>query len=120
MNLHRICLAIPLALALSSCVVVPEVDRYQDTPPDCKTYTKSMSLKTVDRKSDGVVCADEGCLAAFLVISAGSVLISGSIVLAGNTLHWLEYQGTCSDGYLNTTKQLFLKSINKPGATPEA
>jgi hypothetical protein len=106
---------ISLAFVLSACVVVPVVDKYEDTSSTCKTYTRSMSLKARDLN---VVCDDKGCLGGVLVLTAGSALVSGSIVLAGNTVHWLEYQGTCSDGYLNVTKQLFIESINKPKETP--
>ena len=32
-------------------------------------------------------------LAIGVVIPAGTFVVSGSIVIVGNTLHWLEYQG---------------------------
>jgi hypothetical protein len=99
---------IPLALALSGCMVVPVVDNDEAASTSCKTYTRSMSLKMIDWQPS---CNNEECLATVLVIGAGSVLVSGSIVLVGNSAHWLEYQGTCSDGFLNATRQLFLESI---------
>ncbi len=110
--------AFVLACALSACIAVPVVDNEPNTA-SCKTVTRSMSLKTVQV---GANCHDEYCLAAVLTISAGSVLISGSIVLTGNTVHWLEYQGTCSDGYLNTIRQQFLKTIGRdhPESGPAA
>jgi len=77
-----------------------------------------MSLKILDENPLMRGCHDDECLAAALVISAGSVLVSGTIVLAGNTVHWLEYQGTCSDGYLNSAKQLFFESLNKARLIP--
>jgi hypothetical protein len=41
------------------------------------------------------------CLAAMgVIIPVGSFVASGSIVLIGNTVHWLEYHGTCDDGML--------------------
>ncbi len=107
---------IPLALALSACMVVPVVDNDEAASASCKTYTKSMSLKTVAIQPGG--CTNEECLATVLVVAAGSVLVSGSIVLVGNSVHWLEYQGTCSDGYLNATKQLFLESIGNSKPAP--
>ena len=77
-----------------------------------------MSLETIEIHGN---IADNGCLnnrdcavgalAGVIVVTAGSAVISGSIVVTGNTLHWLEYQGTCSDGYLSKAKQLFLASI---------
>ena len=107
-----------MALALSACVYVPVVDENEAASSSCKTYTKSMSLETVELQgniaaggcSNNRDCAVEA-LAGVVVVTAGSAIISGSIVITGNTLHWLEYQGTCSDGYLSKTKQLFLASI---------
>jgi hypothetical protein len=107
---------ITLAFALSACVVVPVVDNNEAASSGCKTYTRSMSLKAVGLQPNG--CNTEECLATVLVIAAGSVLVSGSIVLVGNSVHWLEYQGTCSDGYLHAAKRLFLESIGKPKPAP--
>lgn len=107
---------IHLAFALSACVVVPVADNNEAASSNCKTYTRSMSLKAVGLQPNG--CNTEECLATVLVIAAGSVLVSGSIVLAGNTVHWLEYQGTCGDGYLHATRRLFLESLGKPKPAP--
>jgi len=110
-----------LALVLSACVYVPVVDEQDAASSSCKTYTKSMSLESVQLQGN---IAENGCinnrdcvvgaLAGVIVVTAGSAIISGSIVITGNTLHWLEYQGTCSDGYLSKAKQLFLASIGIP------
>jgi hypothetical protein len=107
-----------LALALSACVYVPVVDQNDAASSSCKTFTKTMSLETIELHGN---IADNGCvnnrdcavgaLAGVIVVTAGSAIISGSIVVTGNTLHWLEYQGTCSDGYLSKAKELFLASI---------
>jgi hypothetical protein len=106
-------------LVLSACIYVPVVDENEAASASCKTYTKSMNLESMElqgniaqhgcRTSDCVA----GALAAVVVVTAGSAIISGSIVLTGNTIHWLEYQGTCSDGYLGRVKRLFLDSIGK-------
>jgi hypothetical protein len=112
---------IALAFALSACVVVPVTDQDDISSAKCQTYTKSMSLKALDLTDNGkgrTTCHDEACLAVALAVFAGSAIISGSIVLTGNTVHWLEYQGTCSDGYLYATKQLFLESVNTPKPAP--
>jgi hypothetical protein len=107
-----------LASALSGCVV-PVVENDDTASSACHTYTKSMSLKVLDENPFMRGCHDEECLAAALVVSAGSAVISGSIVLTGNTVHWLEYQGTCSDGYLNSAKKLFIETVSKPKPAPE-
>ena len=105
---------ITLAFALSSCVV-PVVDKVEATPSSCQTTTRSMSLQMADQNVfiHGS-CHDQTCLTAALAVFAGSAIISGSIVLTNNAVHWLEYQGTCSDSYLNTAKQRFLDSFGSP------
>ncbi|HAF44950.1 MAG: hypothetical protein A2100_01415 [Sideroxydans sp. GWF2_59_14] len=103
---------VSLALALSACVVVPVEDEVAAS--SCDTYTKSMTLKTVTANGGGLHCRDEACLAVILAVSAGSLIVSGSIVLTNNTVHWLEYQGSCDDSFLNTTKQRFLDSLDDP------
>ena len=103
---------VSLALALSACVVVPVEDEVAAS--SCDTYTKSMTLKTVTANRGGLNCHDEACLAVILAVSAGSLIVSGSIVLTNNTVHWLEYQGSCDDSFLNTTKQRFLDSLDDP------
>lgn len=107
-----------LATTLSGCVV-PIVDKDAVASPSCKTTSKSMSLQMADGNAFIRECHDQVCLTAALAVFAGSAIISGSIVLTANTIHWLEYQGSCSDGYLNIAKQRFLDSVNKPAPTPE-
>jgi len=125
-----------LAISLSACIYVPVVDESKESPAACETFTKHMSMQnlfeteardTQGRSNNIPINIGGGCnsecaaaiLAAVVVVSAGSAVISGSIVLTGNTVHWLEYQGTCSDGYLNSTKRLFLETFDKPKPIPQ-
>ena len=118
--MFRFCIASMLLLLLSACVYVPVVQQNANTAESCKTFTKDLSLETVELDGGNF---NQGCnrnaeclnalLATATVVTAGSAIISGSIVLTGKTIHWLEYQGTCSDGYLNKTKQLFLDALAK-------
>jgi hypothetical protein len=39
--------------------------------------------------------AAAGCLVVALGVTAGSAVVSGSIVVAGNTVYWLEKRGKC-------------------------
>ena len=80
---------------LSSCVVVPHTREVYDA--DCRMLTRQVTLETaVLGGFQG--CAGEGCvalLAAMGVVTAASVVISGSIAIVGNVVYWLERQGRC-------------------------
>lgn len=67
--------------------------------------TRSLDLDYIEFKgqdcSGGNKEAAAVCFAALgIVIPVGSLVASGSIVLVGNTMHWLEYHGTCDEGML--------------------
>lgn len=70
---------------------------------DCTTYTRKWEL-TYKQYVDFEVCygspsIESGiCLSLIgVVVPAGSFIVSGSVVLVGNTLNWLEYKGRCQD-----------------------
>jgi hypothetical protein len=113
MRLFRRLVTIVPVLALSACMAVP-VAEYDDASLSCNTYTHSMTLKAVEWRGGNLYCNDEACLAMILAVSAGSVVVSGSIVLTNNTLHWLEYQGSCDDGYLKIAMRKFFNSLGNP------
>jgi len=77
---------------LSSCILPKTV---QDDSSDCKTVTKNLTLEVMNYS--GVYCHDhEQCLVeATLLLAANAV--SGSIVIIGNTAHWLEKKARCSE-----------------------
>ncbi|MCR8922288.1 hypothetical protein NO559_05860 [Dasania sp. GY-MA-18] len=61
----------------------------------------------------------KACLAALgIVVPAGSFIISGSIVAANNTLHWLEYHGSCDEGLLKEVARAFKRRAHEQ-ATPD-
>lgn len=87
-----------LVASLSACAFVPETADDQRYADSCEMHTKKLTL-TVKEIGDGF-CENgndvEICLLTFgVIVPAGSLLLSGSVVLVGNTLHWLEYQGKC-------------------------
>lgn len=41
-----------------------------------------------------------------IAVPAGSFVVSGSIVLIGNTLHWLEYQGRCNNDVTSKFREI--------------
>jgi hypothetical protein len=84
-----------LALALGACVYVPRTVEIHD--PECRIVARHMVLQEVQIAAL-VGCANEGCVTlvvAAAATAAVSAVISGSIVVAGNTVYWFERRGQC-------------------------
>ena len=84
-----------LAAALAGCIVVPQKQWVYD--PECKTHTHQVTLEAA-YLGGFHRCAGDGCvamLAAMGVVTAASVVVSGSIALVGNVVYWMERQGRC-------------------------
>lgn len=87
--------ALATAAALAGCVVVPRSAEVYD--PRCRTYVRQVVLETEVIGSIGG-CRNDGCLvllASAGVISAVSLVISGSVAVVGNVASWLERGGQC-------------------------
>lgn len=89
--------------SLTGCAVVPKYAE-QDVPQSCDLYTKKLDLEVEILGKKGLKplsnCSGEACIGILGVsagIFAGSAVVSGSIYLVGNTLHWLEKKSRCSD-----------------------
>lgn len=100
-----------LVVGLSSCVFIPTLSR-EPPDPGCELATRELDLALIDgsdlfketfRRYDG--CVNEACLAVFaamVTLPVGSLLVSGSLVLVGNSIHWIEAQGRCDDGVVQS------------------
>ena len=103
-------------LHLSGCAFFPEQINEEATRDSCRISTPEWKL-TVAEITELTVCQGSGKDAAYclltvgLVLPAGSFVVSGSIVVVGNTLHWLEYQGKCEDSFLQQRLALFKKAF---------
>lgn len=96
-----------LCCSLMACTVSP-----QTIPPqsdaNCRLTTREVELdyEWLPANFYQVNCQNkiEECLGGTVAVAGlwtvGSTLVSGSIYLTGNTLHWLEYQGRCADSEL--------------------
>jgi len=73
---------------------------HKDIPPEC-TY------------------GAEICLASLVASASSSIVVSSSIVLVGNTVHWLERQGRCEDGYLKRKVDEFKRLMTKQSEQPQ-
>jgi hypothetical protein len=133
---HSLYIAVPISLALAACVYVPVTEQTAEAEPACRTFTNKMTvmeLREIEARNNGRAttaydrrgrswgsggCGQpEACLAIIAaagVVAAGTYIVSGSVVVINNTAHWLEYQGTCSDSYLNSSKKGFFDSLGDP------
>jgi len=90
-------------IVTTSCTFFPTVSKEQRYADSCEMFTKQLTLSVEVHKFNG--CGGNSDAATCLLIAAVGVptvtfVVSGSVVLAGNTLHWLEYQGVCDEGFL--------------------
>jgi hypothetical protein len=95
--LRRLLIAGAVVL-LQGCVYLPETRTWYDE--QCQIYSKHMTLRAHQVGAIGS-CAGRDCvgvLAIFGVVGAASAVVSGSIVVVGNTVYWLEKNGKCLIG----------------------
>jgi len=113
-------LLIIISSILTSCAVVPKATHDADDAR-CNLITRKMELDTTG--TGNVNCAgNDGravliCLGFVGTVAAASAIVSGSIVLAGNTVHWVEKQGRCDDSFLNTYIMKYNKSVPEKNNT---
>jgi len=111
-RMKQVCFVL-ITLYICSCTVVPRVDFADPDNDRCKLTTRKRTLEVSGGEYAGclVVSQDsvDACWVPLLYTSA-TALVSGSIVLVGNTVHWLEKQGKCDDGLLHD----FIQSHNEP------
>jgi hypothetical protein len=85
-----------LAALLTACVVVPRtIARYD---PECHVVARQMTLQPLQLASIAG-CSNSGCgalLAAAGATAAASLVVSGTIAVAGNVVYWIEKQGNCA------------------------
>jgi hypothetical protein len=91
-----------VCLALQSCTIFyPVTKNKADT---CELWSRELKLESDTIGPNEIGCNDEACLATYLaavvVVPVSSFIVSGSIVLAGNSIHWLERQGKCDVSYI--------------------
>jgi len=114
-----------LLIGLQGCVAYPEVAWNRADYKRCDLITRELEFKVTDHKYNGKVqfrSLEE--LVSFLVatgvVFSTSAVITGSIVIAGNTIHFLEKQGRCDDSFLHETINAFIKPfIDKGGELAE-
>ena len=102
MRIHPILAGLTASLLLSGCVFAPKVADEQPYANHCEMNTKKLVLDS-PKQMAAVGCHQTAHGAEFIsclivagvIVPAGSFVISGSMVLVNNTLHWMEYHGSC-------------------------
>jgi len=101
-------------MQLSACAVYPKFDK--EASPQCDVFSKQFTL---DMAIDDETCtkANNGgelllCLGLSGVLFTATAVISGSIVIVGNTVHFLEQQGRCENSYIRRTLDKHLSHLD--------
>jgi uncharacterized protein involved in cysteine biosynthesis len=89
MKLFALIMSIAL---LNGCAFYPQQVEHYDSR--CKIHYKQLVLKQSGFGMRIEHCENEGCIAALLSIPV-QALVAGSVVIAGNTVYWLEKEGEC-------------------------
>jgi hypothetical protein len=89
---------IALSFSVSSCVYYPKQIEYYDA--QCDITAKKLVLETKEMKDacSGPNANDpqgKACLTGILTLSGVSAIVSGSVVVVGSTVYWLEKEGRC-------------------------
>lgn len=84
-----------LLALLGGCVYFPNTTTVYDEK--CQTYQRHMTLE-VQQVGTFVGCHGEACVGVLVVmgaVSASTAVVSGSVVVVGNAVYWIEKQGRC-------------------------
>ena len=106
-----ICLVLILTFNLAACLFVPETTANKNN--DCQLVTKKWSLEF--KKADISGRVEGEILVAIGAVAVGSLVVSGSVVVVGNSIHWLEQQGFCDDSITQKTVDGFVSGLKSAG-----
>lgn len=119
--IKRTFLYFTLICFLSGCIMVPKTHEFQQ--PRCELITKKLTVTVKDldltqARHSNVNMNPVGLLGlpfALAFLFTASVVVSGSIVVAGNSIHWIEQEGTCDDGKIRNAVADLTDSIMSVG-----
>ena len=92
----RIATVIALStIVLAACIYVPRTTGHYNA--NCEIEERHLTLEAYQVGSL-YGCKDQGCVALLVaagIISAATAVVSGSVVVTGNVVYWLEEKGGC-------------------------
>jgi len=113
-DLIRLLAAGSLGLLLTGCVFLPR--EANDDHPQCNMVTGSYTLEASPVGHVDLSGNDPRAIVAILaLVPAGSLIVSGSIVAVNDTVHWIEYQGRCSDSETHRASTALVNSAQVAG-----
>lgn len=123
MKAPRFLLCILILASCCGCFVPKPRD---NDPNACKLVTKQYTLDFSAEEGGKIIaasarfCYDPTCILAAplitaTVVSTCSFIVSGSIVVVGNTIHWIEGQGRCDDSATNKAIEQLKSTTKKLG-----
>lgn len=92
--MHRSLLVLGV-IALAGCVYLPRTTEAYDE--QCHVVSKHMTLEPY-QLAQLTGCNNETCgpaLAVIGAVAAASAVVSGTVVVVGNAVYWIEKQGRC-------------------------
>ena len=80
---------------LAGCVFYPERVAYYDEDCGVRSHRLRLEAEVIGNLNDCDGEKAQACLVVIAGIASVSAVVSGSIVIVGNTIYWLERQGAC-------------------------
>ena len=117
-----------LSIIIGGCLVIPKTEN--SIVINCELVTNKWTLEIYNIGSNnecygcdefvrGILeCGGEveECVAIVATVSLGWTVIAGSVVVVGNTVHWLEKQGSCEDSLVKSSiNKLYSSTIDLGG-----
>lgn len=93
---------ITIILLLQACVSYPkqvpskDYKRCELVSKEYRLEMNDVGLKVLNKVGDPI-----GALVLTGIVVSITTVVSGSVVIVGNTVHFLEKQGSCDDSFLN-------------------
>ena len=113
-NVKRIALVISITFLCVSCSVVPVQKARSPHDIMCGVSSHEYDLKVVRPRNLSASCNSPECILSLGLVAAAwtgvTAVVSGSIVMVGNTVHWLEQLGPCDNDKLEQQ----INNVNAP------
>ncbi len=95
----------------------------QDDETDCELWSREWELNLSDSDLSllhaPIYCSEPECALvvalSLVAIPVTSFIVSGSIVVVGNTVHWLEEQGSCEESMTQEAVSTLIESTESVG-----